>query len=224
EVVALARRREQMLLSDHELTIKIERLIDAIKELKITGTEEDDRRILDMLKYSVCGAELYLASELEQYEQFIRVASVTVRTDIDVPNAPEAPSSDSRMPYEVKTEYDLISALSQEALSDIVSALQDELTVDGLGAPLIALKQTRRGSQDFDLVAFMQVSVAQGIIGYIAVAAFKQLLKRVAELPQMLPGAMEKSRVERERIEPTYNAFEVRSQKELEEAVEERKK
>ncbi|HDM7598102.1 TPA: hypothetical protein PZ808_003040, partial [Staphylococcus aureus] len=37
EVVALARRREQMLLSDHELNIKIERLINAIKELKITG-------------------------------------------------------------------------------------------------------------------------------------------------------------------------------------------
>ncbi|EOX3389934.1 type I restriction endonuclease subunit R [Vibrio cholerae] len=228
EVVALARRREQLLLSDHELTIKIERLIDAIKELKITGIEEDDRRILDMLKYSVCGAELYLASELEQYEQFIRVASVTVRTDIDVPNAPEAPSSDSTMPYEVRTEYDLMSALSQEALSDIVSALQDELTVDGLGTPLIALKQTRRGSQDFDVVAFVQLSAAAGIIGnvatYIVVAACKKLFKRVAELPEMLAGAMEKSRMKRERIEPTYNAFEVRSQKELEEAVEERKK
>jgi type I restriction enzyme R subunit len=223
EVVALARRREQMLLSNHEQIIKIERLIDAIKDLKLIGTEEDDRRVLDMLKYSVGGTELYLSSELEQYEQFIRVASVTVRTDIDVPNAAEALSSESTMPYEVKIEYDLMSALSQEALSDIVSALQDELTTDGLGVPLVALKQTRRGSQDFDLVAFLQVSVVQGIIGYIAVEAFKQLLKRVAELPQMLPGAMEKSRVNRERIEPTYNAFEVRSQKEIEEAVEERK-
>lgn len=175
-MVALARRREQMLLSDHELNIKIERLINAIKELKITGTEEDDRRILDMLKYSVCGAELYLASELERYEQFIRVASVTVRTDIDVPNAPEAPSSDSTMPYEVRTEYDLMSALSQEALSDIVSALKDELTVDGLGVPLIALKQTRRGSQYFDLVGYVTSAAIGGIIGNGASAFAKRLL------------------------------------------------
>lgn len=67
-----------------------------------------------------------------------------------------------------------------------------------------------------------------GIIGnlatYIVVAAYKKLYQRVLELPEMLPGALEKSRVKRERIEPTFNAIEVRSQQELEEAVEERKK
>ncbi|ALZ77327.1 type I restriction endonuclease [Rheinheimera sp. F8] len=227
EVVALARRREQMLLSDHEQTLKIESLIDAIKDLKLAGSLEDERQVLDMLKYSVCGTELYLSSQLEQYEQFIRVASVTVRTDIDVPSAVEAQSADSTMPYEVKTEYDLMSALSQEALSDIVAALQDELTIEGLGAPLIALKQTRRGSQDFDVVGFLQQSVVAGVVGnfayHVAVATFKKLVKRVSDLPQMLPGAMEKSRVKRERIEPTYNAFEVKSKKEIEEAVEARR-
>ncbi|WP_144080962.1 hypothetical protein [Vibrio campbellii] len=141
---------------------------------------------------------------------------------------PEAPSSDSTMPYEVRTEYDLMSALSQEALSDIVSALKDELTVDGLDVPLIALKQTRRGSQYFDLVGYVTSAAIGGIIGNGASAfakeAFKQLSKRISELPNMLPGAMEKSRVKRERIEPTYNAFDVSSKKELEEVVEERKK
>ncbi len=227
EVVALARRREQTLLSDHELTLKIERLIDSIKDLKLIGSEQDELRVLNMLKYSVCGTDLYLSSELEQYEQFIRVASVTVRTDIDVPSAVEALLSESTMPYEVKTEYDLMSAVSQEALSDIVSALQDELTIDGLGAPLVALKQTRRGSQDFDVVAFLQQSVVAGVVGnfayHVAVATYKKLIKRIADLPQMLPGSMEKSRVTRERIEPTYNAFEVKSKKEIEDAVEERR-
>ncbi|WP_421419234.1 type I restriction endonuclease subunit R [Pseudoalteromonas lipolytica] len=226
EVVALARRREQLLLSDHELTIRIERLIESIKDLNFKGTTEDDRRILDMLKYSVCGVELYLASELEQYEQFIRVASVTVRTDIDVPNAPAALSSESTMSYEVKTEYDLMSSLSQNALSDIVSALQKELSVDGLETPLIALKQTRRGSQDFDVVAFIQMAALTGIIGnvatYIAVATFKKLFKKISELPLMLPGTMEVQRVESERIEPTFGIYGVVSEEELEKAIKER--
>ncbi|MBD2815314.1 type I restriction endonuclease subunit R [Xenorhabdus sp. Flor] len=229
EVVALARRREQLLLSDHALSAKLDAIIDALKGLNFEYAVDDqaEQQLLQMLKYSVCGVNLYLSSELEQYEQFIRVASVTVRTDIDVPNAPVDESLESTMPYEVKREYDLMSTLSQEALSDIVSALQDELTVEGLGAPLVALKQTRRGSQDFDLIAFFTLSAIGGIIGNVATTiakeAFKKLFKRISELPNMLPGAMEKSRVKRERIEPTYNALNVIYQKELETAIEERK-
>lgn len=229
EVVALARRREQLLLSNHALNAKLELLIDALKDLDFDSTADvkESQQLIEMLKYSVDGVNLYLASDLEQYEQFIRIASVTVRTDIDVPNAPADESLGSSIPYEVKKEYDLMSSLSQEALADIVSALQDELAVEGLGAPLIALKQTSRGSQNFDLVAYITSAAFSGIIGNgastVAKNAFKLLFKKISQLPDMLPGAMEKSRVKRERIEPTFNVSGVNAQKELERAIEERK-
>lgn len=228
EVVALARRREQLLLSEQLLNQEIDEFIELVKsaDLPLIGSDEENSTLLKMLSYKLGDKELYLSRELDQCEQFSKLVSVRVHTDIDVKdNLDDLP--DSTMPYEIRQEFDLNSREVTDALLDIISAIQDDLTINSLEfKPLVALKGTARGSFIIEVIVYVGDAVLNSLIGEVALKGrqpIKDLFNRVSRIPNMLSATVEKVRAENERIEPTFNITAVEIEKEIKKAMVERK-
>ncbi|MGL5741027.1 MAG: type I restriction enzyme endonuclease domain-containing protein, partial [Plesiomonas shigelloides] len=207
EVVALARRRELLILSDQALNQHIDQIIEKLRAIdpealqKQVGEQPD----LSMLKYDLDGVDLYLAQELEQYESFYELALIKVVTDI---NYVENEEDCSTLPFEVRKQFNLFADDVREALVDIILTIQSELSLTDLEEkPIVALKKTARGSFIYEIAIVVAATYIIRLIDHSIKNGrqpIKSLISRGERTVSEFPASVERNRAERGQDEAKY--------------------
>ncbi|MEW6984311.1 type I restriction endonuclease subunit R [Colwelliaceae bacterium 6471] len=208
EVVALARRRELLILSDQALNQRIDEVITKLREIDLDSlkSQVEMQPDLSMLKYDLNGVDLYLGQELEQYESYYELALIKVATDI---NYVESEHHTPALPFEVRKQFMLNADDVREALADIILAIQSELSFPGIEEkPLVVLKKTARGSFIYDLAIGV---MAAGIFELIKYSInqkrqpFIDYAKKNSFNDFDIPSKVERNRAQRGKGEPKYS-------------------
>jgi len=207
EVVALARRRELLILSEQKINQRIDEVIEQLRSIDPQALQKQvsNQPDLSMLKYDLDGVDLFLAQELEQYESFYQLALIKVATDI---NYVENEEDHSTLPYEVRKQFNLCADEVREALVDIILTIQSELSFPDIEErPIVALKSTARGSFIYDLAIGV---MSAGLFKVVEMAVkqgrqpIKSFLSKGKRVVSELPASVERNRAERGQDEAEY--------------------
>ncbi|MCC4782727.1 DEAD/DEAH box helicase family protein, partial [Vibrio lentus] len=207
EVVALARRRELLILSEQALNERIDEIIEKLRAVDPEALQKQisEQPDLSMLKYDLDGVDLYLTQELEQYESFYELALIKVATDI---NYAEDAEHHSSLPYEVRKQFLLNAEDVREALADIILSIQSELTFPAFEhKPIVALKETAKGSLFITVVVGLMTNFIYDVIKTAALKGrqpIKDIVSKGGRVKSELPALVERNRAERGLNESNY--------------------
>ncbi|WP_241907260.1 type I restriction enzyme endonuclease domain-containing protein [Vibrio splendidus] len=207
EVVALARRRELLILSEQALNERIDEIIEMLRAVDPEALQKQisEQPDLSMLKYDLDGVDLYLTQELEQYESFYELALIKVATDI---NYAEDAEHHSSLPYEVRKQFLLNAEDVREALADIILSIQSELTFPAFEhKPIVALKETAKGSLFITVVVGLMTNFIYDVIKTAALKGrqpIKDIVSKGGRVKSELPALVERNRAERGLNESNY--------------------
>ncbi|GAB1061687.1 type I restriction endonuclease subunit R [Shewanella algae] len=207
EVVALARRRELLILSEQALNERIDEIIEMLRAIAPEALQKQISKQpdLSLLKYDLDGVDLFLAQELEQYESFYELALIKVATDIHYVEDAEHHSS---LPYEVRKQFLLNAEDVREALADIILSIQSELTFpDFEHKPIVALKETAKGSLFITVVVGVMTNFIYDVIKTTALKGrqpIKDIVSKGGRVKSELPALVERNRAERGLNESNY--------------------
>lgn len=222
EVVALARRRELLILSDQALNQRIDEIIEKLRAIDPDALQKQisEQPDLSMLKYDLDGVDLYLAQELEQYESFYELALIKVATDI---NYAENEEDRSTLPYEVRKQFNLFADDVREALVDIILTIQSGLSLPDLEEkPIVALKETAQGSFIFGVTVGVMSSFIYDVLKTTALKG-RQPIKNMAakgeRIKSELPAMVERNRAERGVDEANYGISRTEEQSLVDDAL-----
>ena len=222
EIVALARRREKVLLGESYLDGEAQRIVNTLRNIDClpTTSREDIFNVQTMLKSDVNGVPVYISEQVEQFSFFYKFASIRVVTDINVTKDNQLVSS---LPYEVREKYLLTDELAIEALCDIISALNKDLALTNDDIPLIALDSVTKGSLIIEVGIFIADAILSKLVGDNGVNLAKKFLKTLKASSSSLPASMERERALRDKGMPRYGVSIVEESNLVEEALEQLK-